>query len=139
MRWNCSKVARSPTASPPAALSIPDVVALVERLARAVHYAHGQGIIHRDLKPSNILFDADGAAKVADFGLAKRLDADPAAAATLTSQILGTPSYMAPEQAAGRPEAVGEPSTSTPWVPSCSNAWPAGPRSWPPARSKRWS
>ena len=59
------------------------------------------------MKPSNILFDADGAAKVADFGLAKRLDADPAAAATRTSLILGTPSYMAPEQAAGRPEAVG--------------------------------
>jgi eukaryotic-like serine/threonine-protein kinase len=88
-------------------LSIPEAVTLVERLARAVHYAHGQGIIHRDLKPSNILFDADGSAKVADFGLAKRLDADPAAAATLTSQILGTPSYMAPEQAAGRPEGVG--------------------------------
>ena len=88
-------------------LSIPDVVALLERLARAVHYAHGRGIIHRDLKPSNILFDADGAAKVADFGLAKRLDPDPAAAATRTSLILGTPSYMAPEQAAGGSEAVG--------------------------------
>jgi tetratricopeptide (TPR) repeat protein len=88
-------------------LSIPDVVALLERLARAVHYAHGRGIIHRDLKPSNILFDADGAAKVADFGLAKRLDADPAAAATRTSLILGTPTYMAPEQAAGGSEAVG--------------------------------
>ena len=87
-------------------LSIPDVAVLIERLARAVHYAHGRGIIHRDLKPSNILFDADGAAKVADFGLAKRLDADPLAA-TRTSLILGTPSYMAPEQAAGGSAAVG--------------------------------
>ena len=88
-------------------LAIPDAVALVERLARAVDYAHRQGIIHRDLKPSNILFDAEGAAKVADFGLAKRLDTEPAAAATRSSVVLGTPSYMAPEQAAGRPEAVG--------------------------------
>ena len=78
-----------------------------QRLARAVDYAHRRGIIHRDLKPSNILFDAEGAAKVADFGLAKRLDADRDLAATRSSMLLGTPSYMAPEQAAGRPEAVG--------------------------------
>ena len=88
-------------------LPIPDAVALVERLAQAVDYAHRQGIIHRDLKPSNILFDAEGAAKVADFGLAKRLDADPAAAATRSGLLLGTPSYMAPEQASGAGEAVG--------------------------------
>jgi tetratricopeptide (TPR) repeat protein len=88
-------------------LPIPEAVALAERLARAVDYAHRRGIIHRDLKPSNILFDAEGAAKVADFGLAKRLDADLDAAATRSSLLLGTPSYMAPEQAAGRPEAVG--------------------------------
>ena len=88
-------------------LPIPEAVALAERLARAVDYAHRKGIIHRDLKPSNILFDAEGAAKVADFGLAKRLDADPADAATRSSVLLGTPSYMAPEQVAGRPEAVG--------------------------------
>ena len=88
-------------------LPINDSVALLERLARAVHYAHGRGIIHRDLKPSNILFDAFGAAKVADFGLAKRLDDDPEAAATRTSLLLGTPSYMAPEQAGGRLEVLG--------------------------------
>jgi tetratricopeptide (TPR) repeat protein len=88
-------------------LSIPEAVALVDRLARAVDYAHRRGIIHRDLKPSNILFDAEGLAKVADFGLAKRLDADPAEAATRSSMLLGTPSYMAPEQAAGKPEAIG--------------------------------
>ena len=88
-------------------LAIPDAVGLVERLARAVDHAHRQGIIHRDLKPSNILFDAEGTAKVSDFGLAKRLDADPDAAATRSSLLLGTPTYMAPEQASGRPEAVG--------------------------------
>ncbi len=88
-------------------LPIAEAVALVERLALAVDYAHRQGIIHRDLKPSNILFNAEGAAKVADFGLAKRLDADSAAAATRSSMLLGTPSYMAPEQVVGRPEAVG--------------------------------
>jgi tetratricopeptide (TPR) repeat protein len=88
-------------------LPIPDAVALVERLARAVDYAHRRGIIHRDLKPSNILFDAEGAAKVADFGLAKRLDADPDAAATRSSLLLGTPSYMAPEQASGAGAAIG--------------------------------
>ena len=88
-------------------LPIPEAVALAERLARAVDYAHRQGIIHRDLKPSNILFDTEGAAKVADFGLAKRLDADPDAMATRSSLLLGTPSYMAPEQASGAGEAVG--------------------------------
>ncbi len=88
-------------------LGIPDASALVERLARAVNHAHAHGIVHRDLKPSNILFDVEGAAKVSDFGLAKRLDADPAEADTRSSLLLGTPSYMAPEQASGRPEAVG--------------------------------
>jgi eukaryotic-like serine/threonine-protein kinase len=89
-------------------LPISAAVALAERLARAIDYAHRRGIVHRDLKPSNILFDAEGEAKVADFGLAKRLDADDdAPAATRSNVLLGTPSYMAPEQAAGRTESVG--------------------------------
>jgi serine/threonine protein kinase len=87
-------------------LAIPESVALVERLARAVDFAHRRRIIHRDLKPSNILFDNHGDAKVADFGLAKRLDADTLAA-TNSSVLLGTPAYMSPEQVAGNTEAVG--------------------------------
>jgi WD40 repeat protein len=71
---------------------------LVETLARAVHVAHECGIVHRDLKPANILLTASGTPKVADFGLAKRLDAGPAGP-TSSGQFLGTPSYMAPEQA----------------------------------------
>ena len=78
---------------------------LVELLARTVHYAHGRGIVHRDLKPANILLTADGLPKVADFGLAKILTEE--SGATNTGAILGTPSYMAPEQAAGKSSAIG--------------------------------
>jgi WD40 repeat protein len=78
---------------------------LVECLARAVHAAHARGIIHRDLKPANILFTTDGVAKVADFGLVKRLDAD--STQTETGELMGTPVYMPPEQAAGHAKAAG--------------------------------
>jgi len=74
-------------------------------LAGAMAYAHHLGIIHRDLKPANVLLAADGAPKVSDFGLAKLLDQD--AARTQTGVVLGTPSYMAPEQAAGRVHGLG--------------------------------
>jgi serine/threonine protein kinase len=80
---------------------------LVETLARAVQAAHERGIIHRDLKPANVLLTADGTPKITDFGLAKHLDRD--AAQTGPDAILGTPCYMAPEQASGKSKEVGPP------------------------------
>jgi WD40 repeat protein len=79
---------------------------LVETLARAVHHAHQRGILHRDLKPANILLSGEPAVpKITDFGLAKRLE--PGDARTQSGLVLGTPSYIAPEQASGRPGQVG--------------------------------
>ncbi len=78
---------------------------LVQRIARAVDHLHRQGIIHRDLKPSNILIDQDGEPHVTDFGLAKVSRSE--GQATATGLIIGTPSYMAPEQAAGNSELLG--------------------------------
>ncbi len=75
---------------------------LMVDVARAVHHAHQCGILHRDLKPSNILLDDKGRPHVADFGLAKRVAVD--SSLTQSGQLVGTPSYMAPEQAAGKSE-----------------------------------
>ncbi|MBX3744866.1 MAG: protein kinase [Verrucomicrobiae bacterium] len=74
-------------------------------LAQAMHYAHGQGVLHRDLKPSNVLIDDLGQIRITDFGLAKRLDGS--SDLTLTGHLVGTPNYLAPEQAAGRQAEVG--------------------------------
>jgi serine/threonine-protein kinase len=79
--------------------------ALVAVLAEAVHAAHQRGVVHRDLKPGNILLTGDGTPKLTDFGLARRLEA--AAGLTQSGAPLGTPSYMAPEQAEGKARAVG--------------------------------
>jgi Tol biopolymer transport system component len=76
---------------------------LVEALAGAVHYAHSRGVVHRDVKPQNVLILADGTPKLTDFGLARRLDVEDGL--TPSGQVLGTPSYMAPEQARGSKEA----------------------------------
>src|SRR5437660_659802 len=72
---------------------------LIAKLARAVHYAHEHGILHRDIKPGNILLDAEGEPHLTDFGLARLVETE--STVTRTMEVLGTPSYMAPEQAVG--------------------------------------
>jgi WD40 repeat protein/tRNA A-37 threonylcarbamoyl transferase component Bud32 len=101
-----------------ASLPSADAAVLVEKLARAMDYAHSRGVVHRDLKPANVLLQSkseppsdfgfrisDFEPKVSDFGLAKQLDADEVR--THSGQVLGTPAYMAPEQAAGGTKFVG--------------------------------
>ena len=80
-------------------ISIRQAAKLIAKLARTVHYAHEHGILHRDIKPGNILLDAKGEPHLTDFGLARLVETE--STVTRTLEVLGTPSYMAPEQAAG--------------------------------------
>ena len=88
-----------------------EAAALIETLARAVEHAHAHGVVHRDLKPSNVVLTATGQPKITDFGLAKQLDEEPGMAGagpmTASGALVGTPSYMAPEQAAGKVKELG--------------------------------
>jgi WD40 repeat protein len=83
-----------------------EAAALVEKVARAMQAAHDKGVIHRDLKPANVLLAEDGTPKITDFGLAKKLDE---VGKTQTGSIMGTPSYMSPEQAQGKSSELGPP------------------------------
>jgi serine/threonine protein kinase len=87
-------------------LAAPDAATLLLTLARAIDHAHHLGVVHRDLKPSNVLFSRDGLPKVADFGLAKRIDQE-STEVTRPHTVMGTASYMAPEQAAGKLKQIG--------------------------------
>src|SRR5437867_8743602 len=80
-------------------IPIRQAVELIAKVARTVHYAHEHGILHRDIKPGNILLDAKGEPNLTDFGLARLVESE--STVTRTLEVLGTPSYMAAEQAAG--------------------------------------
>ena len=83
-------------------MSLRQAAELITKLARTVHYAHEHGILHRDIKPGNILVDAKGEPHLTDFGLARLVETE--STLTRTMEVLGTPSYMAPEQARGQNE-----------------------------------
>src|SRR6059058_1866833 len=85
-------------------MSIRQAAELIAKVARTVHYAHEHGILHRDIKPGNILLDQKGEPHLTDFGLARLVETE--STMTRTLDVLGTPSYMAPEQAVGNNAAV---------------------------------
>jgi serine/threonine-protein kinase len=87
-------------------MPVRQAVELIVKVARTVHYAHEHGILHRDIKPGNILLDAKGEPNLTDFGLARLIETE--STVTRTMEVLGTPSYMAPEQAVGNNAAVGK-------------------------------
>src|SRR5256886_8517879 len=83
-------------------MSFRQAAELIAKMARTVHHAHEHGILHRDIKPGNILLDAKGEPHLTDFGLARLVETE--STLTRTMEVLGTPSYMAPEQARGQNE-----------------------------------
>jgi serine/threonine protein kinase/tetratricopeptide (TPR) repeat protein len=85
-------------------MPIRQAVELIAKVARTVHYAHEHGILHRDIKPGNILLDRKGEPHLTDFGLARLIETE--STVTRTMEVLGTPSYMAPEQAVGNNDAI---------------------------------
>ncbi|MGC2627239.1 MAG: protein kinase [Candidatus Udaeobacter sp.] len=85
-------------------MSIRQAAKLIAKVAGTVHYAHEHGILHRDIKPGNILLDVKGEPHLTDFGLARLLESE--SSVTHTLEVLGTPSYMAPEQAVGNNAAI---------------------------------
>src|SRR5215467_13452662 len=85
-------------------MPIRGAVELIAKVARTVHYAHEHGILHRDIKPGNILLDNNGEPHLTDFGLARLVESE--SSVTHTLDVLGTPSYMAPEQAVGNNAAI---------------------------------
>ncbi len=93
------EVVKTSSVSPQAA------AAVVGSIAAAIHYAHQRGILHRDLKPQNVIMDEEGQPHITDFGLAKRMERD--VGLTQSGAVLGSPSYMSPEQASARQDLVG--------------------------------
>jgi serine/threonine-protein kinase len=84
-------------------LPVDDALGIGREAAQALHYAHQHGVVHRDIKPENILLTADGSTLVADFGVARVLEAGPDDTLTQAGMAIGTPAYMSPEQASGAP------------------------------------